>query len=122
MLLRDKSPDRRNENKPSRSGWLKTRALYAWRVTVASGAFATLIILLINIITISVICAKYPMSGNGVAFYTGSCETTKVVTTVAHLIINVLSTILLAYSNFAVQCLNSPTRVEVDAAYAKQHW
>ncbi|CAI7620077.1 unnamed protein product [Penicillium viridicatum] len=102
MLLRDKSPERRNENKPSRSGWLKTRALHAWRVTVASGAFATLIILLINIITISVICAKYPMSGNGVAFYTGSCETTK--------------------CNFAMQCLNSPTRAEVDAAHAKQHW
>ncbi|CAG7945628.1 unnamed protein product [Penicillium nalgiovense] len=122
MPLRDKSPARRNENNPRSSGWLKTRALHAWRVTIASGALAALVILLINIITIAVICAKYPMSGNGVAFYTGSCETTKVVTTVAHLIINILSTILLAYSNFAMQCLNSPTRAEVDAAHAKQHW
>lgn len=122
MPLRDKSPNREDANKDSRRGWLKTSVLNAWRVTVASGTLAALIILLINTITICVICTKYPMSRNGVAFYTGSCETTKMVTTVAHLIINILSTILLAYSNFAMQCLNSPTRAEIDAAHAKQHW
>ncbi|CAG7971945.1 unnamed protein product [Penicillium salamii] len=40
----------------------------------------------------------------------------------AEVILNALSTVLLASSNFAMQCLNSPTRSEVELAHAKQRW
>jgi hypothetical protein len=42
--------------------------------------------------------------------------------TVLHILINALSTILLAGSNYTMQVLNSPTRKDVDAAHAKGQW
>lgn len=101
---------------------VKSWTLETWRFTVASGALAAVVIMLINIITLAVVCAKYPMENNQVSFFVGSCDTTRTVTIIAHLIINILSTILLAYSNYSMQCMNSPTRNEVDAAHSKQKW
>ena len=114
-----KSRDEQNGPlKPSFKAW----ALEAWRFTLTSGAFASFLVALINAITLIAICAKYPISNGQVTFFTGSCHTSSVVTTVAHVIINILSTILLAYSNFSMQCLYSPTRKEVDSAHSRQHW
>jgi uncharacterized membrane-anchored protein YitT (DUF2179 family) len=94
----------------------------AWRFTVSSGTLAAGLTLFVNILTLVIVCAKYPMENNQVAFFRGSCHTSHAVTTVAHILINILSTILLAYSNFAMQCMNSPTRAEVDKAHSKQKW
>lgn len=82
---------------------LKSWTREAWRFTVASGALAAAVIMLINIITLAVICAKYPMENNQVSLFVGSCNTTRTVIIIAHLIINILSTILLAYSNYAMR-------------------
>ena len=101
---------------------LKSWTLETWRFTVASGVLAAVVIMLINIITLAVVCAKYPMENNQVSFFVGSCDTTRTVTIIAHLVINILSTILLAYSNYSMQCMNSPTRNEVDAAHSRQKW
>ncbi|KAI9930673.1 hypothetical protein ASPWEDRAFT_39575 [Aspergillus wentii DTO 134E9] len=101
---------------------VKKRALEAWRFTVTSGALAGALILIINITTLAVVCAKYSMVDESITIYTGKCRTTRTVTTIAHVIINILSTILLAYSNFSMQCLNSPTRKEIDATHAKHCW
>lgn len=101
---------------------LKEWSLNAWGYTVASGALASISIFVINIIALIAICTKYPMSIDQGAFFVGSCKRSSLVTKVAHVIINILSTILLAYSNYAMQCLNSPTRKEVDAAHSKSKW
>lgn len=42
--------------------------------------------------------------------------------TALHILINALSTILLAGSNYTMQVLNSPTRKDVDAAHARGQW
>ena len=39
-----------------------------------------------------------------------------------HVLINGLSTILLAGSNYCMQCLSSPTRSQVDRAHRNRHW
>lgn len=62
------------------------------------------------------------MINGSVVFFTGNCHTTDVVTTISHVIINILSTILLAYSNFGIQCLTSPTRKEVERAHSRKNW
>lgn len=91
----------------------------AWRYTVASDALAAMLILIVNIITLTVMYAKYSLDGDQITFYMGSCKRAKVLTTGTHLIVNILSTILLASSNFSIQCLNSPTRKEIDIAHSQ---
>lgn len=54
--------------------------------------------------------------------YEGSCTTSDRLNTFMHLGINILSTILLATSNYAIQCLSAPTRPEIDEAHSNQQW
>src|SRR5436309_317840 len=46
----------------------------------------------------------------------------KRVNTWIHLAINALSTVLLASTNYCMQCLNTPTRSQVDAAHSSRRW
>ncbi|CAG8922731.1 unnamed protein product [Penicillium salamii] len=101
---------------------LPKRAHEAWKLTLAVGALATTVILVGNIVFLVIICVKYPTQSPSVAVYRGDCATAGHLNTMADVILNALSTVLLASSNFAMQCLNSPTRSEVDLAHAKQRW
>ncbi|CBF76225.1 hypothetical protein AN5039.2 [Aspergillus nidulans FGSC A4] len=51
--------------------------------------------------------------------YEGDCSITSNWTTGMHLVINVLSSILLAASNYVMQCLSAPSRVDIDRAHSK---
>ncbi|KAI3336909.1 hypothetical protein HD806DRAFT_475133 [Xylariaceae sp. AK1471] len=57
-------------------------------------------------------------------FYSGDCDEGNVshLNTGLHFLINVVSTLVLASSNFFMQILNAPSREEVDAAHAKAYW
>ncbi|KAJ5116229.1 hypothetical protein N7456_000577 [Penicillium angulare] len=101
---------------------LKLKGLQAWRFTVASGALAGILILLVNIITLGVVYGQSELVNNSLALSPGSCARARGASLGAHVIINILSTILLAYSNFSMQCLSSPTRKEIDMAHSKRHW
>jgi hypothetical protein len=100
----------------------ETKALEAWRFIVTSGALAGIVILLINVITLAVMYGQHQTDRQSITFFTGSCDIAEKINTGAHLVLNVLSTILLAYSNFSMQCLGSPSRTEVDSAHEKHHW
>jgi hypothetical protein len=52
----------------------------------------------------------------------GDCTYIKRVNSGLHVLINVLSTILLAGSNYCMQCLSAPTRREIDKAHASRKW
>ncbi|KAL8365470.1 hypothetical protein RB595_004333 [Gaeumannomyces hyphopodioides] len=52
----------------------------------------------------------------------GSCKNIKMANTGIHVLINVLSTILLAGSNYCMQVLSAPTRAQVDRAHARGRW
>lgn len=107
---------------PRNQSILKTKALEAWRFTVASGALAGTLILLVNIITLAVMYGIHSPVDYSITFFTGSCLKARNTSVGAHVVINVLGTILLACSNFSMQCLGSPTRKEVDSAHSKRHW
>jgi hypothetical protein len=85
-------------------------------------------ILFINIIFIAVaagLARKHPTSlqfSGSQVFYEGSCNLTKRWNVVFHLIINILSTVILAASNYCMQSLVAPTREEVDMCHAKGKW
>ena len=50
------------------------------------------------------------------------CRSVKIKNTLIHLVINVLSSLLLAGSNFSMQCLMGPSRQMVDDAHDKGSW
>ena len=69
----------------------------------------------------------WAMSGFGARsqnanIYEGSCSTSKNIAFWLHLLINALSTLLVAASNFCMQCLSSPTREEIDRAHCRGTW
>ncbi|CAG8333523.1 unnamed protein product [Penicillium salamii] len=99
-----------------------TRVRGSWRFSILGGVLATTVILIANVVTIVVAYTNYHVEDHSIAFFTGSCRTASMLTTMVHIIVNILSTVLLAASNFAMQCLNSPTRTEVDIAHAKRRW
>jgi hypothetical protein len=50
-------------------------------------------------------------------FFEGNCDTVKRLNTGLHLLINVFSTVLLAGSNYCMQCMSAPTRSDIDHAH-----
>jgi hypothetical protein len=127
LMSRDNAETQENEetwedSTTKKRSAMKSKALEAWRFIVTSGALAGIVILLINVITLSVMYGQHQTDRQSITFFTGSCDIAEKINTGAHLVLNVLSTILLAYSNFSMQCLGSPSRTEVDSAHKKHHW
>jgi hypothetical protein len=56
------------------------------------------------------------------ALFMGSCSTANRLNTAVHLLINILSTVLLAASNFCMQLLIAPTRNQINRAHRKRQW
>lgn len=94
----------------------------AWRFMVKSGALASVIIFGINLITLIVVYSRFGVQESVSIVFEGSCTTSNRVTIASHVIINVLSTILLAYSNYGMQCMSAPTRSEIDKAHSRRRW
>lgn len=77
---------------------------------------------IINIVFISWAIASSGVHGGLGTLQEGSCHQTNVLTLWLHIAINVLGTLLLGTSNYSMQCLSSPTRVEIDRAHSKGIW
>ena len=101
---------------------LKDHFLRAWRLMLSSGALVATIVLLINLLTLIVVYTNYEVKGHTATLFTGDCSTAGSTVSWLHLVINLLSSILLAASNFSMQCLSSPSRTEVNKAHAKRRW
>ena len=99
-----------------------------WIKGVYLCANATVGLLLLNTVLISVaggLASKYTGSGgssNSKVVYEGSCVITSRWNTAFHFIINVISTCILAASNYCMQTLVAPTRDEIDLFHAKRRW
>ncbi|KAJ0424724.1 hypothetical protein BJY00DRAFT_309141 [Aspergillus carlsbadensis] len=91
-------------------------------------AWSALLILAINVIlTVVAVGIAYTKPFNrgdieSAVLYKGSCSRTDGWKTALHLLINVLSTGLLAASNYVMQCLCAPSRAAVDRAHAEKRW
>jgi hypothetical protein len=100
------------------------RNMKSWRFTILTGAVLTFLVLTINI-TIAVVVhnvSHADENGTGRTLFTGDCEKVKIMNTWAHFAINLMSTLMLSASNFAMQCLSAPTRTEVDRGHSKNYW
>lgn len=94
-------------------GWRRAAALN----TITMTSFA---ILLLGILSSSVV------RSGGLSkvwiFFEGNCDRSSTINLFLHLVLNIVSTLIIASSNFFMQVLNAPTRMEIDHAHSKGRW
>ena len=98
-----------------------------WRFTVFSGAVLSSLVLLVNLIP--TLFAMFKNSNDerdrkdgAYTLYKGRCDLAAKFNLGSHILINDLGSMLLAASNFSMQCLSAPTRAEIDKAHAQKTW
>ncbi|KAK1671921.1 hypothetical protein BDP55DRAFT_635346 [Colletotrichum godetiae] len=84
-------------------------------------AFSTFLINFVFTLWASIQRRDTIIDGVGILLDT-NCSTIRMLNIGIHILINVLGIILLAGSNYCMQCLMAPTRPEIDDAHARQHW
>lgn len=99
----------------------KGRRSKRWKRTILLNTCLAFVVFLINLALsiIAIVKGTRRTEDDTSTIYSGDCKKTEQYNLIAHLIINVLSTILLAASNYGMQCLLAPTRKEVDQAHDK---
>ena len=91
----------------------------AWRVTTAWGCGSAVVVLIINIVLLGWSYNKPRSASNNILLYSGDCNESRKIDTVTHLFINILGTVLLGASNYAMQVLCAPTRDALDIAHSQ---
>jgi hypothetical protein len=99
---------------------MKESRFRGWRMGIIIGSCMSSIVLGINI-TVLIIGATHGKGfENGFAVpMSGRADAMSWWSSAIHVVVNALSTILLAASNYTMQVLSSPTREDVDKAHAK---
>ncbi|KAH7184595.1 uncharacterized protein B0J16DRAFT_266395 [Fusarium flagelliforme] len=99
-----------------------------WQVSLIAGAGACIVVLVINLgvtiwstVRLQSINPRFNGSHRKV-IYEGSCSASRTINVVIHLVINIFSSVLLAASNYGMQCLSAPTRADVDRAHGRRSW
>jgi len=89
-----------------------------WQSGIAGFTILASTVLMLNISALAW-TATHLGDGHYATLAVGSYESISNLSGWVHFGINILSTVLLAGSNYCMQCLSSPTRAEVDAAHAR---
>ncbi|KAK4140112.1 uncharacterized protein C8A04DRAFT_15254 [Dichotomopilus funicola] len=100
----------------SRARWQRSALLFA------GGALAAFIANLSFTIWATTRPGSNIRGGVGVLSEETTCTRAKTINTAVHVAINVLSTVLLAGSNYCMQCLSAPTRRQIDEAHRVGRW
>jgi hypothetical protein len=95
---------------------IRTR-LVNWRFGVIGWAAAVIVTLFINVGLLVFVSYRRSFNKGIGTLLKGECSKITAYSTGAHLIINVLSTLLLSGSNYCMQCLSAPTRREINNAH-----
>jgi len=98
-----------------------------WQFSLIGGAGACIVVLIINLTitiwsSVSFVGSKSGDRSSRRIIYEGSCSDSRTINVIIHLVINIFSSILLASSNYGMQCLSAPTREDVDRAHARRDW
>lgn len=119
----------RQEQLRSRRGWSigiwdPFSRLTGWR---KSAIVNTILVSLVLVVLVISQLSLWLKSGDPFGYHiihSGGCAGDGVgrLNTLLHLIINILSTLVLASTNFFMQILNAPSRAELDSAHEKGSW
>lgn len=93
-----------------------------WRGGVRIAFYSALTVLVFNVILMIVCTTTLEWMDGMTVVYRGRCDAVERVNNWVHLAVNLLSTCLLAGSNYCMQVLSAPTRADVDKAHARGHW
>ncbi|CEF79790.1 hypothetical protein FGSG_11545 [Fusarium graminearum PH-1] len=98
-----------------------------WQFSLIGGATACIVVLIINLVitiwsSVTFVGSETGDRSSRRIIYEGSCSDSRTINVVIHLVINIFSSILLASSNYGMQCLSAPTRADVDHAHTRRDW
>lgn len=116
------TPDADNESTQS-----PPRFKYAsgWKFGLIAGASGCIAVFVLNL-SVTIWSLTLPRNAAANAsrkiLKEGSCSDIRRVNVNLHLLINILSSTLLATSNYGMQCLSAPTRGDVDNAHSTGNW
>ena len=105
---------------PKKKGGSALHRLDGWRSGALGFALCSTMVFAINFILTIWSSATRPTT-KGLLFQ-GDCDYAKILNTGMHVLINILSTVLLSGSNYCMQCISAPTRLEVDNAHTNNKW
>lgn len=101
---------------------VKQSRFTGWRFGVLCACFGVAVCLLAELIfLITALAVDIPKGGIG-TLYSGSCEKVRNLTIWVLLPLNVMGTILIGCSNYAMQCLGASTRKDIDDAHSSGHY
>lgn len=95
---------------------------YGWRGGARIAFIGTVFTLIVNIVLMVYFTTAFEKMDGFPVIYRGTCENAERQNLIWHLVLNVLSTGLLAASNYCMQLLSAPTRAQLDRAHAGGHW
>ena len=98
------------------------RRFSGWKAGLIIGSCCTGTVFLVNVLLTLWATQTFTVENGSGVLIDGSCSKTKEALTWIHLAINVFSTLLLGASNYCMQILTAPTRVEIDRAHATGRW
>ncbi|KAF2831463.1 hypothetical protein CC86DRAFT_314833 [Ophiobolus disseminans] len=99
---------------------MASTSLRGWRMGIVLGCCMSSIVLGINIAVLVIGATRGKGFENGFAVpMSGLAEDMSRWSSAIHIVVNALSTLLLAASNYTMQVLSSPTRKDIDKAHAK---
>jgi hypothetical protein len=103
--------------------WYQLQTRKDWRLGLFAGLFASLAVLACNISFLLYGVLTHGGVQDGIAtIMQGHTKTVSYMSTALHVLINIMSTVLLTSSNYAMQILCAPTRDEIDVAHKKDRW
>jgi hypothetical protein len=95
----------------------------SWAFGLYTGLYASIIVLLSNIALMMTSLVSHGGVVDAVGTIAkGEAHRIARISTAYHVLINVMSTVLLTSSNYAMQTLCAPTRDDINDAHAKGHW
>lgn len=104
--------------------WDRFSTLSGWRKSAFINTVLVSIVFMVLFFWQIILWAKTGSADAYQVIHTGTCAGDGVgrLNTVLHLIINILSSLVLASTNFFMQVLNAPSREELDSAHEKGSW
>lgn len=93
-----------------------------WRGRMIRVAFFSTVLWLINMIVYVILLSKCGAHSGSGLLMERSCGSVQRANTGTHAVLNIVTSLMLSASNFAMVSLCSPTREEIDAAHDKKEW
>src|SRR6185369_13039412 len=95
------------------------RFTVGWRAGVALNVLLSFLMLVVGVVCLIAALSRGSTSAGQSVVFSGSCETSSVISWSLHAVISLMVIVLVAGGNYIFQVLSSPTRTEIAVAHFK---